>query len=343
MGATPVTSNGNNVQQLTDYVKTQNNGKNNNNNNSKAINNETVASDTLSISDEAMYLSMLTEGVANGDRAAHVSQSSVRTMEYGIKLMQTMKDLRLEGLGSGNDVIDLAKAYDIMQGKLNENSVNSQKHVKFLNDAFKDLARFYFVNNASQDFAAGAANTDAEITDDVVPPPAGDGETTGPVVDNNVIDDNANDNIDNIDENEITDNILPPVAYEDETSDAAIGDVIDENDADAGDEIAASIIPDAVNNKEISLLKQHQAISEAETKAAIFADAFLSNYKKLGMDGALEAALKAINSNTAPPEVSKVGDDDIVNEVLESLPESEDTYQIEPETIYETEHIDVYA
>ena len=294
MSVQPVISHENNVQQLTDPIKAQNNS-NNKNSNSKPLKDEATDSVILSISDEGMYLSLLTEGVAKGDKAPQVAQSAVRTMEYGIKLLQTIKELRLEGNGTGNELEDLAKAYDVMQGRLNENSVNSQKHVKFLNDAFKDLARFYFVKNAEL-----SHNSENPTEISTVSVDSSENTNTSGVVN----DDN------------ITDITQPP----------------------------------AVNNDGASQLKLKQMISEAGKQSVIFADIFLSNYKKLGMN-AFELAIRAVDFKIPFTPVNEDEEDTV--DAISGLPEQEQEYSNEvieageqdeeAEALEEMNRIDIFA
>lgn len=109
----------------------------------------------LSLSGEGIYLSELSQRVPEGYKIKQISQSSIKTLEFEINLMQQMKTQRLAGQSIGNTAEDLAFAYDILQKNLNENSENSQKHGKFLDDAFKNVARFLFTQDANQQFRNG--------------------------------------------------------------------------------------------------------------------------------------------------------------------------------------------
>lgn len=110
---------------------------------------------SLSLSGEGVYLAELAERAPEGYKIPQISQSSIRAVEFGIKIMQQMKTQRLAGQSTGNNVEDLTVAYDNLQKNLNENSENSQKHGKFLDDAFRDIARFFFTEDAYQQHRSG--------------------------------------------------------------------------------------------------------------------------------------------------------------------------------------------
>lgn len=109
----------------------------------------------ISLSGEGIYLSELAERASEGYKMPQISQSSIKTLEFDMKLMRQLKTQRLAGQSTGNNVEDLAIAYDNLQKNLNENSENSQKHGKFLDDAFKNVARFFFVQDAQRQYLSG--------------------------------------------------------------------------------------------------------------------------------------------------------------------------------------------
>jgi hypothetical protein len=151
-----------------------------------------------------------------------ITITNVREVQYGIMLQTEMKTLRLTGQSSGNDYEDMAVAYDILVGKLNENPEPQLRHadakgakdeMKYLNGGFADLARSLSAINAKSDFWSGVEH------------------------------DWQNPNI---------------------------------------------------NDEASERLKL--VIADAEEQATVFSDAFLQNYKKLGLDAALGIALSLLDS-----------------------------------------------
>lgn len=128
----------------------------------KPLTNEVEEPVKLSLSGEGIYLGELAQNVPEGYKIPQLSQSSLKMVEFSIKLMQQMKTQRIDGQSTGNNAEDLAIAYDYLQKNLNENSENSQKHVKFLDDAFKDVSRFIFTQDAQNQYRSGLdLNNDA--------------------------------------------------------------------------------------------------------------------------------------------------------------------------------------
>jgi len=94
------------------------------------------------------------------DTKADFSPSALLMGEMSIKLLSTMKTIRLtepqiepnqeDPLGIKNPenyLKQLAEAYHKMQSELNENSESSNKHGKFLDDAFQGVARMLVEQN----------------------------------------------------------------------------------------------------------------------------------------------------------------------------------------------------
>jgi hypothetical protein len=94
------------------------------------------------------------------DAKAELSQPGLLMAEMSIKLMSTMKSMRMtEPQAETNQeapfgikdpevyLKPLAEAYHKMQSELNENSELSNKHGKFLDDAFQGLVRMFAEQN----------------------------------------------------------------------------------------------------------------------------------------------------------------------------------------------------
>lgn len=116
----------------------------------KPLTNELDEPVRFSLSGEGIFISELAARAPEGQKPPKISQASIKMLEFDVKLMQQMKTQRLAGQSTGNNVEDLAIAYDNLQKSLNENSENSQKHVKFLDDAFNDISRLFFTQEAKQ-------------------------------------------------------------------------------------------------------------------------------------------------------------------------------------------------
>jgi hypothetical protein len=175
-------------------------------------------------------IEMETEHPVNGSLGAERVDSiedrplitNVKEVQYGIMLMTEMKTLRLAGQSEGNDYKDMAAAYDILAGRMDENPTPTQRHadakgindeMKYLNGGFADLADSFSAINARSDFWSGVEH--------------------------------------------------------------------DWQNPHFNDEA----------NERLKLM-----VADAEEQAAVFADAFLKNYKKLGLDAALKFALSLLDS-----------------------------------------------
>jgi hypothetical protein len=103
---------------------------------------QTPEQDTAEISDAAKSLfEKAPELDFKLESQIKLSKPVARNIQMQIELMQEMKRAGLNSFSDTSSEVSnfekLAQAYDIVQKRLNENSENSNKHGKFLDDAFE--------------------------------------------------------------------------------------------------------------------------------------------------------------------------------------------------------------
>ncbi len=102
----------------------------------------------IKISGEGIFFNELAARGVKDPKPPKISQASLRKVEFEIEMMREMKTRRLSGESSGDDLKDLTAAYDTVRKNINPNSENSNKHVKFLDDALSDISRLFFRRDA---------------------------------------------------------------------------------------------------------------------------------------------------------------------------------------------------